>query len=85
MDDFSSPAAQWFMASGPFGIVGILSYALWKINEKKDAALREIYERVAEMSATQTKAIVRMESALVKLKESIERLYLQSYSHRNKD
>ena len=43
MDEFSGIAA-WLQATGPYGIVAILGWAFWKINERKDAALRELYE-----------------------------------------
>jgi hypothetical protein len=41
----------------------------------KDAALRELYERVAEMGRTQTEAMVKVEAALVALKEAIEEMH----------
>jgi hypothetical protein len=66
-----SQVAAWLSASGPYGLVAVLGIAFWKINEKKDQALRELYERVADMSAAQTAAIVKMEAALVALKEAI--------------
>src|SRR5690606_27997371 len=74
MDEFSGIAA-WLPATGPYGIVAILGWAFWKINERKDAALRELYERVAEMGRTQTEAMVKVEAALVALKEAIEEMH----------
>ncbi|MEZ4247888.1 MAG: hypothetical protein R3B99_06585 [Polyangiales bacterium] len=74
MDEFSGIAA-WLQATGPYGIVAILGWAFWKINERKDAALRELYERVAEMGRTQTEAMVKVEAALVALKEAIEEMH----------
>ena len=41
------------------------------MNERKDAAIRELYEQVAELSRVQTAAITKMETALVALKEAI--------------
>lgn len=55
--------------------MAILGWAFWKINERKDAALRELYERVAEMGRTQTEAMVKVEAALVALKEAIEEMH----------
>ena len=81
MDEFSSIAA-WLQATGPYGIVAILGWAFWKINERKDAALRELYERVAEMSRAQTEAIVKVEAALVALKGAIQELRDTSSSGR---
>jgi len=66
--------AAWLAASGPYGIVAILLVALWKVHERKDEALRELYERVAEMSAAQTAAFVKVEAALVALRDVIEEL-----------
>lgn len=60
MDEFSGIAA-WLQATGPYGIVAILGWAFWKVNQQKDAALRELYERVAEMGKAQTEAIVKVE------------------------
>ena len=56
MDEFSGIAA-WLQATGPYGIVAILGWAFWKVNQQKDAALRELYERVAETGKAQTEAM----------------------------
>ncbi|WP_230469913.1 hypothetical protein [Lujinxingia vulgaris] len=45
------------------------------MNQQKDAALRELYERVAEMGKAQTEAIVKVEAALVALKDAIEEMH----------
>lgn len=66
--------AAWLAATGPYGLVAVLGWAFWKVNERKDAALRELYERVAEMSAAQTEAITKVEGALLALKEAISDL-----------
>lgn len=44
MDELSGIAA-WLQATGPYGIVAILGWAFWKINERKDAALRVVVSR----------------------------------------
>jgi hypothetical protein len=54
--------------------VTVLGWAFWRMNERKDAAIRELYEQVAELSRVQTAAITKMESALVALKEAITEL-----------
>ena len=74
MDEFSG-IATWLQATGPYGIVAILGWAFWKVNQQKDAALRELYERVAEMGKAQTEAIVKVEAALVALKDAIEEMH----------
>lgn len=63
--------ATWLQATGPYGLVAVLGWAFWRMNERKDAAIRELYEQVAELSRAQTMAITKMESALVALKEAI--------------
>ena len=69
-----SGIAAWLQATGPYGLVAILGWAFWKVSQQKDAALRELYERVAEMGRAQTEAIVKVESALLALKDAIEEL-----------
>src|SRR5690606_25914385 len=55
-------------------LVAAIGIAFWKMNERKDAAIRELYEQVAELSRVQTAAITKMEAALVALKEAITEL-----------
>ena len=66
--------ATWLQATGPYGLVAILGWAFWKVNDRKDAAIRELYEQVAELSRAKTMAITKMESALVALKDVVEEL-----------
>jgi hypothetical protein len=66
--------ATWLQATGPYGLVAVLGWAFWRMNERKDAAIRELYEQVAELSRVQTAAITKMESALVALKDAITQL-----------
>jgi hypothetical protein len=73
MDSFTT-IATWLQSTGPYGLVAVLGRAFWRINEKKDAALRELYEKVAEMSRAQTEAVTKVEAALVALREAIEDL-----------
>ena len=70
MEELSAFAA-FLKASGPYGFVVCLGYALWRINERKDAVLRELFDRIAEMGERQTEATVKMEAALVALREAI--------------
>ena len=74
MNEFSG-IATWLQATGPYGLVAILGWAFWRINERKDAALRELYERVAEMGRVQTEAVTKVEAALVALKDAIEDMH----------
>jgi hypothetical protein len=71
MQDFTS-VATWLQATGPYGLVAVLGWAFWRVNEKKDAALRELHDRLAEMCRAQTEAVTKVEAALVALKDAIE-------------
>jgi hypothetical protein len=66
--------AVWLQASGPYGLVCGLGWAFWRINEKKDVALRELCDKVAEMSRAQTEAVTKVEAALVALKDALKDL-----------
>ncbi len=63
--------AAWLEATGTYGLVAAMGWAFWRMNERKDSAIRELYEQVAELSRVQTAAITKMEAALVALKEVI--------------
>jgi len=66
-----STIADLLAASGPYGLVCVLAWAFWRVNEKKDRQLRALYDQVVELSETQTAAITKVEAALVALKEAI--------------
>ena len=72
MQDFTS-VATWLQATGPY--VAVLAWAFWKVNEKKDAQLRELFDKVAEMGRAQTEAVTKVEAALVALKDAIEDMH----------
>ncbi len=74
MENEFTSVATWLQATGPYGLVAVLGWAFWRVNEKKDAALRELYDKVSEMSRAQTEAVIKVESALVALKEAIKDL-----------
>lgn len=73
MTDVSAFAA-WLRESMPYGILVITAYALWSILNKKDAELKALNERVAEMAEAQTAAMVKMEAALDGLADVIKNL-----------
>ena len=64
MENFTS-VATWLQATGPYGLVAVLGWAFWRVNEKKDAQLRELFDKVAEMGRVQTEAVTKVEAALV--------------------
>jgi hypothetical protein len=73
MNDSFSGLAAWLEATGPYGAVAALAWAFWRTNERKDAALRALHEAMLAMSREQTVAIMRVEAALVALREAVIR------------
>jgi hypothetical protein len=67
--------AEVLQATGPYGLVCVLGWAFWKVNEKKDASLQMLCERLGDLSEAQTAAMVKVEAALVALKEAIRDLH----------
>lgn len=41
MENFTS-VAVWLQATGHSGLVVVLAWAFWRVNEKKDVQLREL-------------------------------------------
>ena len=58
-------------AGSPFGAVALMSWLLLNIIEKRDRALRDLYQNVVEMSQRQSEAICKMEAALVSLRDTL--------------
>jgi hypothetical protein len=73
VEGFSS-IAQMLQATGPYGLVAILGWAFWRVNEKKDRELKVLGEKVVAMAEAQTAAIIKVEAALVALRDAIEDL-----------
>ena len=69
-----SPFVGFLTASGPYGLVCVIGWAFWKVNEKKDRELKALSQKIVEMAQAQTAAIVGVEAALVALKDAIEDL-----------
>jgi hypothetical protein len=69
-----STIAEILQATGPYGLVAILGWAFWRVNEKKDLELKALHERLMTMAEQQTAAVTKVEAALVALKEAIEEL-----------
>jgi len=63
MNEFST-IATWLQATGPYGLVAVLGWAFWRINEKKDAALRELFDKVAEHAEGHVDALAERITAL---------------------
>ena len=66
--------AELLKATGPYGLVAVLGWAFWRINEKKDRELKSLSQKVVAMAEAQTAAITKVETALVALKEAISDL-----------
>ena len=66
--------AALLSATGPYGLVAVLGWAFWRVNEKKDRELKALCERLGDLSEAQTAAVVKVEAALVALKEAIRDL-----------
>lgn len=64
--------ASWLKATGPWGLVAALGYSLCKLSDKKDVSLRELYHEVVQLSHAQTEAVLKVETALIALKDAIE-------------
>ena len=69
-----SKIAQVLAAGGPFSLLVVLGWAFWRSNERKDAELRSVYNRLIAITEAQTGALVKVEAALTSLKEAIERI-----------
>ena len=61
-------------ASSPYGLLVFASWGLWSINKRKDAELKQLYEKLLNLSEGQISAITRVETALVDLRRVIERI-----------
>ncbi len=69
-----TPIANILSATGPYGLVVVLSWAIWKVLERKDRELKSLSQKVIALAEAQTAAILKMESAMVALKKTIEDL-----------
>lgn len=69
-----SLVAEFLKATGPYGLVAVLGWAFWRINEKKDRELKALSQKVVAMAEAQTAVITKVELALIALKEAIEDL-----------
>ena len=69
-----STIAEVLKSTGPYGLVAVLGWAFWRINEKKDRELKSLSQTVLAMAEVQTAAMTKVEAALVALKEAITEL-----------
>ena len=66
--------AEVLKATGPYGLVAVLGWAFWRVNEKKDRDMKDLHAAVVKMAEGQTSAITKVEAALVALREAIDHL-----------
>mgnify|MGYP000119513038 CR=1 FL=1 len=86
MENFTS-VATWLQATGPYGLVAVLGWAFWRVNEKKDAQLRELFDKVAVVAGTQEKIKsagrssemkYQVSKCMVELKRDVEAMILSN-------
>ena len=73
-----STLATILSASGPYGLVVVLSWAIWKVMERKDRELKVLSQKIVTIVEAQTAAFTKVEAALVALRSAIERLKNES-------
>ena len=54
MDNEFTSVAAWLQATGPYGLVAVLGWAFWRVNEKKDRELKALHEKIVELAEAQT-------------------------------
>ena len=72
--DMYATIAEFLKATGPYGLVSVLGWAFWRVIEKKDKEVKDLYITVAKITEAQTAAIVKVEGVLLALREAIEEL-----------
>ena len=74
MDNEFTSVAAWLQATGPYGLVAVLGWVFWRVNEKKDRELKALHEKIVELAEAQTAAVIKVEAALVALRNAIDEL-----------
>jgi hypothetical protein len=50
MDNEFTSVAAWLQATGPYGLVAVLGWAFWRVNEKKDRELKALHEKIVVLA-----------------------------------
>lgn len=66
--------AEVLSATSPWGILAVLFIGYTKLQERKDKQIKELSNRLIELSERHVSALAKVESALVSLKEAIDRI-----------
>ena len=77
MDSDFTSLATLFQTTGPYGFLVVFVLAFLRINQRKNAILRDLYDKVEEMERAQTAAMTKIDESLHSLKAAVE-------SHRDK-
>jgi hypothetical protein len=70
MTTFQS-VASFLSSTGQWGLLAVLGIAFWRLSERKDKDMQALYEKLIELSESQTSAITKMEGALTALKDAL--------------
>lgn len=74
MENEFTSVASWLQATGPYGLVAVLGWALWRINEEKGRELKALHEKIVVLAETQIAAVIKVEAAPVALRDAIDEL-----------
>ena len=69
--------AEILKTTGPWGIVVVLGYAYWRNARIKEKEIKELYERITQLSTEQTKALLDMRESIRDLCEMIGIAFLR--------
>ena len=53
MDNEFTSVTAWLQATGPYGLVAVLGWAFWRVNEKKDRELKALHEKIVVLAEAQ--------------------------------
>ena len=69
-----STVAEILSATGPYGFLAILGAAYWKLTQKKDREMRELFDRVVKLAEAQTAAIYELKAVMRSLSQKASRV-----------
>ena len=75
MDSDFTSLATLFQTTGPYGFLVVFVLAFLRINQRKNAILRDLYDKVEEMERAQTAAMTKIETTLGAIKSDIQEMH----------